>query len=111
MIHDVQSHLENMPLTPMQRVSYGIQLSWLVNPTIPQVEVITLSKGLIAPANGTSYLSMLTGIQVFILIQSHYQAHNAIPYIAPIQSRFSRGLPSISLLLWRTYDVVLTAYQ
>jgi hypothetical protein len=50
--------------TPLQLKQYGIQRDWLLKSTVPQIETIKLTKGLIAPAAGESYMTILMGSQV-----------------------------------------------
>ncbi|TDL26394.1 alcohol oxidase [Rickenella mellea] len=63
MINALKSTLADAKLTPMQRAAYPIQLAFLADKSVPQTEIIPISKALISPANGSSYLSMLSGIQ------------------------------------------------
>jgi len=59
---DVQQLLQQPSLTPLQKKQYPILQQWLKGTDVPQVEVIIFSKGLIDPADGSSYMTMASGI-------------------------------------------------
>jgi hypothetical protein len=58
----VQQLLQQSNLTPLQRMQYSILQQWLMGIVVPQVEIVLFSKGLINPANGSSYMAMASGI-------------------------------------------------
>jgi hypothetical protein len=68
----VNRNLANMTLTPLQKVQYAIQESWFLDSSVPQTEIIILSKGLIAPASEQAYLSTLSSVQVKSPTRSNY---------------------------------------
>jgi hypothetical protein len=58
----LQQLLRQSNLTPLQRTQYTILQQWLKGTVVPQVEIVLFSKGLINPANGSSYMAMASGI-------------------------------------------------
>jgi hypothetical protein len=63
-MRNLTTSLQKMTLTPLQAATYAIQKAWLLDESVPQSEIILLSKGLIAPVQGEAYFSTLSGCQV-----------------------------------------------
>lgn len=55
---------ENNTLSPLQVKQYEIQLEWLKNDLVPDLETLVFSKGLVQPREDRSYFILQTGIQV-----------------------------------------------
>jgi hypothetical protein len=58
------SHVEAGKSTPLQSVQYQFQRDWILKGNVPMTESIMFSRGLVSPAAGQSYLTMLAGPQV-----------------------------------------------
>jgi len=62
-IKALQKELKKTTLSPLQKAQMDILLEWLRSEEVPQAEVVVFSRGLINPAAGSSYQTMVSGIQ------------------------------------------------
>jgi hypothetical protein len=58
---------EDKTLTSLQDEQYKIQLEWIEDKAVPNMETIILSQGFVQPQEGKSYFIMSTSIQVSIV--------------------------------------------
>ena len=56
--------LAHMTLTSLQTAQYSIMQQWLEDGTVPQIEMILISKGSVAVQPNVSYITILSGIEV-----------------------------------------------
>ncbi|KAJ7764867.1 alcohol oxidase [Mycena metata] len=70
-------------LTPIQRVQYELQREWLAKGRVPMTETIMMSRGLIAPQPGRSYLTLLTGVQ-HPLARGSIHINSSVPTASPV---------------------------
>jgi hypothetical protein len=64
LIKELTASLSQTTLTPLQRAQFQIQRKWLQDGSVPQAEFITVSSGLINPANNTNYMCIYSGLMV-----------------------------------------------
>ena len=62
LVSELKTVQSSSGLTALQRAQYKIQLQWLEDGLVPQVEYIAKSNGLINPANNTKYLVVMQGL-------------------------------------------------
>ncbi|KAJ7223140.1 alcohol oxidase [Mycena pura] len=70
-------------LTPIQKLQYKTQRQWILSETVPVSEVIMLSRGLIAPEAGKSYITTLAG-NLHPMARGSIHINTADPTAAPV---------------------------
>ncbi|KAJ6579511.1 alcohol oxidase, partial [Mycena vulgaris] len=78
-------HVSSCKLTPIQKLQYKLQRDWIVKGNVPMTETILLSRGVITPEAGQTYLTLLTGTQ-HPVARGSIHINTSVPTAAPVIS-------------------------